>query len=299
MNDPKTRRQFLHTIAGATGIAVIAQQGAAAQSVLIEEEVTVQQVIDLFLKDVPGAPFKQTVDTLKNGQPDQRVTGIVTTMFATIDVIRQAIDRGANFIIAHEPTFYNHNDDTSWLQNDPVYLYKKELLQKYHIAVWRNHDYVHTHTPDGVVTGVLQTLGWNADTKNGNGMLVMLDKMDLGKTIAHCKNKLGIKHLKYIGRLADPCSRVLFIPGAAGGRMQISAIQQNHPDLLICGELNEWETSEYIRDMRASGSNTSLIVLGHISSEEPGSAWMAKWLQEKLPSVRTTHIPSGDAFQWT
>ncbi len=28
---------------------------------------TVQDIIDLILKEIPGAPFKQTVDTIKNG----------------------------------------------------------------------------------------------------------------------------------------------------------------------------------------------------------------------------------------
>jgi putative NIF3 family GTP cyclohydrolase 1 type 2 len=58
------------------------------------------------LKEVPGAPFEQTVDTLKSGNRDIIVTGVVATMFATIEVIRKAIAMKANFIIAHEPTFY-------------------------------------------------------------------------------------------------------------------------------------------------------------------------------------------------
>jgi hypothetical protein len=49
------------------------------------------------------------------------------------------------------------------------------------------------------------------------------------------------------------------------------------------GELNEWETSEYIRDQRASGGKTALLVLGHIVSEEPGLEWLVKWLQPQVP----------------
>src|SRR5688572_8341714 len=77
---------------------------------------TVQQVIDIILKEIPGAPFEKTVDTLKSGNANTAVTGIVTTMFATVEVIRKTIDLKANFIIAHEPTFYNHLDETAWLQ---------------------------------------------------------------------------------------------------------------------------------------------------------------------------------------
>jgi putative NIF3 family GTP cyclohydrolase 1 type 2 len=76
-------------------------------------------------------------------------------MFATLEVIQKAIDLRASFIIAYEPTFYNHLDQTDWLQNDDVYRYKVDLLKQHNIAVWRNHDYIHHLVPDGVRTGVV------------------------------------------------------------------------------------------------------------------------------------------------
>ncbi|HYK47240.1 MAG TPA: Nif3-like dinuclear metal center hexameric protein, partial [Parafilimonas sp.] len=94
------------------------------------------------------------------------------------------------------------------------------------------------------------------------------------------------------------CSRVALIPGAAGGRLQIAALQKEKPDLLIVGELNEWETSEYVRDLRYTGANTSLLVLGHIASEEPGLQWLVEWLKPQLPGINITHIPSRDVFSW-
>ena len=119
-----------------------------------KREYTVGEIMDLFIAEVPDAPFEKTVDTLKSGTRDQIVTGIVTTMFATNTVIKKAIELNANFIIAHEPTFYNHLDETLWLENDPVYKFKEQLLQKHDIAVWRNHDYVHSLAIDGVQAGV-------------------------------------------------------------------------------------------------------------------------------------------------
>ena len=92
----KSRRNFLLQVT-ALSIPV----GAIARR---NNSVTVRQVIELILKSIPGAPFPSTVDTIKAGDIDQQVTGIVTTMFATIDVIRQTAKAGANFIIAHEPT---------------------------------------------------------------------------------------------------------------------------------------------------------------------------------------------------
>lgn len=33
-------------------------------------------------------------------------------MFATMDVLRKAVENNCNFIIAHEPLYYNHLDNT-------------------------------------------------------------------------------------------------------------------------------------------------------------------------------------------
>jgi len=295
------RREFVNTLTGALGasaLLLMPGSGIAGNLFRPKENMTVQQIIDLILKTIPGAPFKQTVDTIKSGDASQTVTGIVTTMFATVDVIKKTAAAGANFIIAHEPSFYNHQDDTKWLENDPVYKVKSELLNKHKIVVWRFHDYIHTHKPDGVMQGVLEAMGWEKYTTEQKPNLAIIPSISLQTVIDLSKKKLGIQHVRFIGDRTQQCSRILLMPGAGGGKAQINAIANEKPDLFICGEVNEWETSEYVRDLRASGSKTALIVLGHIVSEEPGLEWLVKWLQPQIPAIRVMHIPSGDAFSW-
>jgi len=258
---------------------------------------TIRQVMDLILAEIPGAPFKQTVDTIKSGNPDQPVKGIVTTMFATDAVIDQAIREGANFIIAHEPTFYNHLDETEWLADDKVYRYKKEKLEAHGIVVWRFHDYWHSHRPDGISMGVLTSLGWEKYYDASTPGFVVVPSTSLGAIIDLAKKKMDIEKVKMIGDLSQSCSRIAISPGAGGGKSQIGSINRWKPDVFICGEVNEWETAEYIRDARYQGEKTALVVLGHSVSEEPGMQWLVTWLQPKLPGVKMTHVPSGDAFK--
>jgi putative NIF3 family GTP cyclohydrolase 1 type 2 len=259
---------------------------------------TVQEVIDLVTASVPGSPFKQTVDTLKAGSGSQKVTGIVTTMFATCEVITETAKLGANFIIAHEPTFYNHLDETEWLSNSEVYKYKRELLQKNNIAVWRCHDYVHAHRPDGVLAGVLNQLGWDKYADGSNPWILNMPTTSFGDLIKDVKKKLGIEQVRKIGNLNSPIKKVALIPGAAGGRTQINLLQNAKPDLLIVGEISEWETAEYVRDAEFMGSNSALLVLGHALSEEPGSEWMLNWLKPQLPGISITHIPAKNPLQF-
>lgn len=293
-NPVRSRREFISLsgkVLASAALLTSSVNGFGADT----EELTVGEIMDAFIKEVPGSPFEKTVDTLKSGSRDIKVTGVITTMFATIDVIKKAIASNVNFIIAHEPTFYNHFDETTWLEKDDVFNYKMDLLKKHNIAVWRNHDYIHTHQPDGVRDYVVKRLRWEKQYNSQTGV-AEVQSLSLLALIAHAKRSLGIKQLRYIGDGQQPCRKILLMPGAAGGQRQITAIGSRKPDVLICGEIQEWETAEYVRDARSKGDKLALIVLGHIPSEEPGSAYMADWMKNKFPSIPVKHVGAESPF---
>ncbi len=294
------RRKFILTATRLAGAAVLLNSplmGFAGKSSPGSNAITVGEIMDAFIREVPGAPFPTTVDTLKAGNRDIVVTGIVTAMFATLEVIQKTIALGSNFIIAHEPTFYNHLDETNWLENDEVYRYKADLLQKHQIAIWRNHDYIHTHIPDGVVSAVVARLGWTKYYSTGSGIALLPD-ISLKALIQHAKDKLGITMVRYIGELQQSCKKILLMPGASGGKSQIESMMKRKPDVLICGEIQEWETAEYVRDSQTKGQKLSLVVLGHIASEEPGSEYMADWINKKIPTIKVTHVPANNSLSF-
>jgi putative NIF3 family GTP cyclohydrolase 1 type 2 len=289
------RRAFINALTKAVGASVLLTSPLVSQAENLnfpQQSYTIKQIIDLFLKEIPEAPFDKTVDTLKSGSADTKVTGIVTTMFATIEVIRKAIDLKANFIIAHEPTFYSHQDDTDWLQKDEVYQYKANLLKQHNIAVWRNHDYLHTHKPDGVMAGLIAALGWQKYVQPETQTRFALPATSLKELVAHVKSKLNIQMVRYMGEPTQSCQKILFLPGASGARRHIAEIEKEKPDVVLCGEAQEWETVEYVRDARAKGDKLSLVLLGHAVSEEPGAEWMASWLKSKVPGLKVTHVVS-------
>lgn len=251
--------------------------------------------MDLFISQVPDAPFSTTVDTLKSGDKAVVVTGIVTTMFATVSVIREAIARKANFIIAHEPTFYNHLDETEWLKDDEVFNYKKQLLEDHGIVVWRNHDYVHSLQIDGVQKGVVDQIGWS-DYYENNAVLT-IPNTKLKDLISLLKKKMNVPAMRYVGDLNQSISKVLLYPGAIGGRRQIEGLMLERPDVLIVGESPEWETPEYVRNANEKGDQVSLIVIGHSASEEGGSEFMAEWLGKYVPEIPVYHIPSENSLK--
>lgn len=293
------RRKFIAAAlqgAGAlavTGLPVLSM----ANNSMTAKQLTVQQVINLILKEGNLTPIPNTVDTIKVGDGNQQVTGIVTTMFATIAVIEAAAKLNANFIIAHEPTFYNHLDDKGWVKDNTVVKQKLQLLDKYKIAVWRFHDYCHALQPDAIMYGVAKKAGWLPYFKANESMLT-IPAISLEQLAQQLKSSLGIQHVRVIGNLSQQCTRIALLPGAWGGQHQVSTVEKEKPDVLIAGEVVEWETVEYMRDAKLLGGKTGLIVLGHAASEDPGMEWIVDWLQPKLPGITVTHIASGDPFVW-
>jgi putative NIF3 family GTP cyclohydrolase 1 type 2 len=294
------RRSFITGIlkaAGATALLTVAETGKANTKKPAMKDYTVQDIMDIILKEIPGAPFTQTVDTLKSGSADQKVTGIITTMFATVDIIKLAAKLNANFIIAHEPTFYNHTDDPNWVADNKIVKAKQELLAQHGIAVWRFHDYWHSHKPDGILYGVLKKAGWQKYYNEGDRFL-KIPRASLKNITEHLKTSLSIQHVRVIGDLSLDCEKIGIWPGAAGGQRQVDYVEKNDPDLLIIGETPEWETAEYFRDTVALGNKRALIILGHSVSEEPGMEWLVEWLKPKLPELKITHVPSQSPFTW-
>jgi putative NIF3 family GTP cyclohydrolase 1 type 2 len=280
-NNTLSRRKFIRASAiSAGGLALLSNTSIANGLLSAQQQYTVQQVIDLIMKEGNLSPIPNTVDTLKSGSADMVVTGIVTTMFATVDLIKQAAKLNANFIIAHEPTFYNHTDNIDWVKDNSVVKQKQALLKKHNITVWRFHDYIHSLKPDAISYGAVKKLNWLPYFKTDEATMT-IPAITLGALVQHFKTSLGITHLRIIGDPQQKCSRVTLLPGAWGGQEQVGHAEKDKPDVLVVGELSEWETAEYIRDARATGSNMALIVLGHALSEQAGMEYFADWLQPK------------------
>jgi putative NIF3 family GTP cyclohydrolase 1 type 2 len=295
-----SRRKFINTgfHAAAMGALVMVPGSSTASNLFnIPNEYTVQNIIDIILKAIPVPLSNDTVDTIKAGSAGNKVTGVVTTMFPTIAVIKEAIRLKANFIIPHEPSFYNHADKMDLVENNEVQQKKLQLLNGNNITIWRAHDSWHAIQPDGILYGVVKKTGWEQYYKTGEKTFT-IPSTQLKDIISHLKSSLQISHVKVIGDVSQSCKKIALLPGAWGGLNHIRTAVAEKPDLLIIGEANEWETPEYIRDARLMGMNISMIVLGHAVSEEPGMEWMAEWLQPRLHGIKVTHVPSKDPFTW-
>lgn len=160
--------------------------------------------------------------------------------------------------------------------------------------IFRNHDRIHACDPDGVRFGIVEALGWGAAFNPTVPRIVDIAPTSLGDIMAMVAQRLDAPNLHYIGDPTMLVRRMHISPGYNSFRSVLPVWREHNPDLLIAGEIFEWEAAEYFRDAVALGHRKAVLFTGHSVSEEPGSAWMATWLKAIAPTTPIHHIPSGE-----
>jgi putative NIF3 family GTP cyclohydrolase 1 type 2 len=246
-----------------------------------------------------GIPWmEKTVDTFKAGDPDTPVTGIATTMMATLDVLQRAAAKHLNLIITHEPTFYQHTDDRpeGMDENDPVWAEKRAFIEKHHLVVWRFHDHWHRMKPDGILAGMVKELGWEKYESTDNPYLFTLPETTLEKLASDVARKLDTPVMRIVGNRDMKVTKVGLSPGFAGFVRETQALEMDNVEVLLVGETREWETVEYAADAVTEGKKKALIVIGHVPSEQAGMKECGVWLRGFIKDVPIEFIPTKQPF---
>jgi putative NIF3 family GTP cyclohydrolase 1 type 2 len=257
---------------------------------------TAQQVIQLIIKETGSKPIPNTVDVIKEGAPSTPVTGIATCMFATMDVLKQAVERGCNLIITHEPIYYNHLDETKSFLNDPVFLEKKAFINDHKLVIWRFHDYIHSMQPDGVLIGMMTKLGWKNYAVNDQFDEFEMPRTSLKELLEYLKKVFPGNAFYVVGSSDVVITKVCLAPGAPGSDTHIHLLESRGADVVITGEGQQWETYEYTRDAVAQGRNKAVIFLGHIPSEESGMEFCAEWFKKFIPDIPICFIECNPSY---
>lgn len=246
---------------------------------------TPADVVALIKKQVTCPWAGKTVDTFKAGNPETPLKGIATCMFANMEVLKNAVAQNCNFIITHEPVFYNHLDNTETFQNDPVYLEKIKYIKKHNLVIFRFHDHIHATEPDGISTGMINKMDLRKYAVNSSLTFFEIPQKTLAGFAEELKNKLGAETIRIIGRPEMTFTKVAFMAGAPGGQSHIEMLRNPDVEVLIAGEAPEWETYLYANDAVNQGKNKAVIFLGHVKSEEAGMKYAADWLQSFIQDI--------------
>lgn len=283
------------------------------------------EIVDKILRYHPQLTDYQGCDEYKYGNPRDECTGVAVALVPTVEVLRQMADRGLNLLITHEPIFYQTPDFPEWKGNfaNSVYAEKCRLLSDHHLTVWRDHDHLHAHRPDGIFTGVIKYLGWEeyyrpaAKGEMNFSYVVELPATTVGGLGKLLQDKLGLNGLRYMGRPDDRVSRVALVGHLFPNcfyqdgideqgyyqdyamKLMAAMEKENGIEAIIPGEIIEWTVLSYIRDALAFGRIKACYNVGHFNLEELGMRYMKDWLDELLDrQLPVVYIPTGDGFSY-
>ena len=254
-----------------------------------------------------------TRDKILYGDPDKECTGIVTTIYASVDVIKKAHELGANLIIAHEALLWNRGDKRDWLEEsqNKTYLAKKKLLDDYGIVVWRFHDYIHSGIPheggyiDGIFYGLAKESGFKSFTINediSGAVYVECEETPARQIAENIKKAWNLKGLKCIGNLDAKVKKILVcghVNEGGDSNSLIRRIDAEDINLLLPLELIDFTLSEYIKDSGQLGYDRVILAAGHFNLEEPGMKYILNYIDDAIGTHIDTHfVQAGDMYTY-
>jgi hypothetical protein len=294
-----SRREFVRIgAAGAAAVPFVLECAPASAASL-----TAQAIVDRIRQNVRVAWNPATVDTFKGGDPSTVVTGIATTSLATIDVLRRAKRAGVNLIITSGPTFYSRADAPTPGSRrgaappppDPVFAAKNDFITRNRLVVWRFSDHWRARTPDPFAQGIADALGWAKHQVNSDPRRIAVPAITIEALARDVKTKLNVRGgMRVIGQPEARVQKIAVMPGTIPIQTTLAVLPE--VDVIIAGEIREWESSEYTRDLVHAGRRKGLILVGRSLSEDPGMSVCAGWLKTIVSGAPVRWIPAGDPY---
>jgi hypothetical protein len=284
-----SRRQFALTAA---------TSAIAPLSAVSAEPLTAEAVVRRIQTELGGDWPATGPDGFKAGDPSLAVKGIATTAMATLDVLKEAVQANANLIVTYEPAFYGRADGrgpVGFGADDPVVNAKREFIDKNGLVVFRLRDHWQARKEKDMVTALAAALGWSSRRVKSDDALYEIPSATAEETVALIRTRLNIRGgLRAVGDRQATICRVLLHPGP----MTPAIMWQRYSevDLVVAGEVREWENTFYAADIFTAGEKRALVMVGRVVSEDPGMRACAEWLTALVKEVPSKWIGAGDPY---
>ena len=114
-------------------------------------------------------------------------------------------------------------------------------------------------------------------------------------TVALIRKKLNLRGgLRAVGDRKASVRRVLLHPGIMTPATMWQRYEET--DLIVAGEVREWENTHYAADIYTVGEKRGLVTIGRVVSEDPGMRACAAWLKTVVKEVPAHWITVGDLY---
>lgn len=236
---------------------------------------TVGQVLKLLEKIAPLELAEEWDNVgLLAGKLDAEVDCVLCALDLTLDVVNEAIDRGAQLIVTHHPILFRGRKNLR--EDDPEGKMLCALIRG-NIALIAMHTNYDNAQP-GVNDALAGVIGLKDVVALENGMRVgSVDEVSFAEFAKDAEMKLGGPIRKY-GSADRRVSRVAVLGGA--GEDFVNQAAMSGADVYITGEM------AYHKALDAAAAGVCILEAGHAATEKPGIYALSRGLQIALDEVQ-------------
>jgi putative NIF3 family GTP cyclohydrolase 1 type 2 len=261
-------------------------------------------VLDHFRSITRSVKPEDSVDRIIIGDPEKEVSRVGVTWMSTFAKVREALARGCELLITHEPTFWIHANELATLEAWPADSIKRQaaerkrrFIEQSGLVILRVHDAWDAMPEIGIPWAWAKHLGLAgkpaAMIEHGFQQRhdigpVPLD--EFARRVAARTALLGEPAVQVVG----PSDKLVSKVGIGTGcYCDLEAFHRMGCDVsVICDDSNwYWQWVQFAAD-----NDHCIIRVNHGTSEEPGMITLTKYINDTLP-VRAEHIPHGATFR--
>lgn len=178
---------------------------------------------------------------------------------------------------------------------DPVFAGKNAFIDKHKLVIFRLTQHWSARMPDPRAVGLASAMGWTKYRAGADALRYELPGMTLDALASQLKRNLGLRGgIRAIGDRAMTVRKVGLLPGYS--LIQASIAMMPTVDVIVAGEVQEWESAFYAQDVAFAGLKKGFISIGRVVNEAPGMQVCADWLRPLVPEVPVRFIAAGDPY---
>ena len=178
---------------------------------------------------------------------------------------------------------------------DPVYAGKNAYIAKHKLVVYRLNYHWNQRKPDPRAQGLAAAMGWTKYKTGDDALRYDVPGLTLEALAGQLKKSLGARGgIRAIGDRSMLVKKVGLLPGYT--MIQASIAMLPTVDVIVAGEVQEWESATYAQDVAFAGVKKGFISIGRVVNEALGMQVCTGWLKSSIPEVPVRFIDAGDPY---
>ncbi len=258
----------------------------------------VRELNDALCSLMPALNQEHSVDQVIYGDPGMEIKGVAVCWLPSLSAIREAAGSGANVVVTHEPTFYDHFEFRKGAPCSRLIeaiSAKQALLDELGMAVIRCHDVWDARKVDGIPFEWARFLGLGDPVRQEAYMHVYRVTEQSAKDFARCiAIRTAAVGQATVGFYGDPSRQIRSVGIGTGCYSDALELFDLGADLAITVDdiTRSWIVGSYAND-----TGYPVVVVNHGVSEACAMSSLADCVRSMVPEVSVNALTQGCSYR--